>query len=384
MKNLLYTDIHTSNIYSFNIKRTKHLFSEYSRIDELYSTFNWIAEITKSLGIMMPINLGDTFHQALRFYVERYNFAVKSVIDIKDASLSKSEIVIEGNHDKTEDISAVDTFANISGIILVKNSVKIKYISEINSHFVFVPYIRDPEKTKNVFKALYEKFKSAKTNVYVFCHLDIKEALEGIVTSTYQMTQYNSYNDLHLKIYKAIFSGHMHFRKKIKDNFYYIGATLNHNFGDRLERKGVAIVDFSPDGYELSFKENPYCPLFVRINMQKKEDAIKKMKFVESEKSKHPYTNVYVRIYSLNNEKAREEASEFIRDYNHLFTFYETKSLDTEEEMQSLEEISLKIEHVNIFDMITDHGSKILISNGKTKEEIERHITRLKRICQLN
>lgn len=384
MKILLYTDIHAANIYPFNIKKSKHLFSEYSRIDELYSTLNWIAELTKKYEIAMPINLGDTFHQALRFYVERYNFVVKSIININRASLSKSGVVIEGNHDRADNVSAVDTLNDISNSVLVKNSIKVKYISEINSHFIFVPYIRDPNKTKEAFQTLYRKFKGSRSNLYVFCHLDIKEALEGFVTSTYQMSQFNSYDDLYLSEYRAVFSGHMHFKKKIKDNFYYIGSVLNHNFGDNAERKGITIVDLTSDGYSTRFEENPHCPLFIKINMTKDSSINKIVENIEKEISKYPNTNVYARLYSLNDEDARNKTSEFIRDYSHLFTLYETKSLDTEEEISDLEKLSIKTDRINIFDMIIDFGSKTLFSTGKSTEEIEKYAIRLKRLVNVN
>ena len=136
---LLYSDLHSANIYPFNVKRSKFVISEYSRVDELYSTLAWIATVVKEKGIALPINLGDTFHQALRFYVERYNTTINAITTINKSSTSQMGIVIEGNHDKSDNISAVETLENYSNTTLVNNSIKIKYMSEINSHFVFVP-----------------------------------------------------------------------------------------------------------------------------------------------------------------------------------------------------------------------------------------------------
>lgn len=384
MKLLLYGDIHAANLYSFNVKRPKHYFSEYSRIDELYSTLAWIAKITRECGVMMTINMGDTFHQALRFYVERYNTVVKAVNSINQNSLSKSGIILEGNHDRSDDVSAVDTFENVQGTVLVKSSIKVKYISEINSHLIFVPYIRDPVKTKEAFVSLYEKYKNSRTNVYVFCHLDIKEAYQGLISSTYQLGQFNTYNDLKLDIYKGVFSGHIHFKRDINENFHYIGSALNHNFGDTLSRKGVTIVDVTSDGYNVTYKENPHCPFFVKFNLEKMDSSIAKIKKIEEETTKYPSTDVYARIFSLNSEAGRKKAADFIRDHNHLFTAYETKNMDSEEALSETEAISNAMEHVNVMDLIIEHGIKILKSQGKTEDQIEQYIMRLKRVCLLN
>jgi len=384
MRLLLYGDLHAANLYSFNVKRTKHQFTEYSRVDELYSTLAWIAKVTKDNSVMMTVNMGDTFHQALRFYVERYNTVVKAVNSINQCCLSKSGVILEGNHDRSDDVSAVDTFENVQGTVLVKNSIKVKFVSEINSHLIFVPYIRDPVKTKEAFQSLHEKYKNSKTSIYVFCHLDIKEAYEGLVSSTYQLGQFNTYNDLGLDIYNAVFSGHIHFKKKINENFHYIGSALNHNFGDSLTRKGVTLVDITPAEYKVIHKENPYCPFFVKFNLEKPDNVKQKIKHIEEETTKFPFTNVYARIFSLSSDEGRRKAGDFTRDYSHLFTAYETKNLDSQEELSETEAISSAMEHVNVMDLIIEHGVKILRSQGKAPEQIEQYIMRLKRVCLLN
>jgi DNA repair exonuclease SbcCD nuclease subunit len=384
MKILCYGDIHAANLYSFNVKRNKYQIVEYSRVDELYSTLAWIAKVTKESDIMMTVNMGDTFHQALRFYVERYNTVIRAVNTINQNTLSKSGVILEGNHDRSDDVSAVDTFDNVPGTTLVKNSIKVKYISEINSHLIFVPYIRDPNKTKEAFQALHDKYKNSKTGVYVLCHLDIREAYEGLISSSYQLGQINSYDGLGLDIYTAVFSGHIHFKKQIRKNFFYIGSALNHNFGDSMTRKGVAIIDIKPELFEITYKENPYCPFFVKFNIEKTENTAAKIKRIEEEKIKYNLTNVYARVFSLSTDEGRKKSSDFIRDYGHLFTAYETKNLDSEEALNDTDLISNAMDHVNVFDLIVEHGTKILSSMGKTADEVDQYIMRLKRICLLN
>lgn len=384
MRLLLYGDLHAANLYSFNVKRQKHQFTEYSRVDELYSTLAWVAKVTRENNVMMTINMGDTFHQALRFYVERYNTVVKAVNSINQCSLSKSGVILEGNHDRSDDVSAVDTFENVQGTVLVKKSIKVKFVSEINSHLIFVPYIRDPEKTREAFQSLHEKYKNSKTDVYVFCHLDIKEAYEGLISSTYQLGQFNTYKDLGLSIYKAVFSGHIHFKKQINDNFYYVGSALNHNFGDSLTRKGITIVDIEPGSYKITYKENPYCPFFIKFNLEKTENVKQKIKFIEGETTKYPLTDVYARVFSLGSAAGKKKSADFIRDYAHLFTAHETKNLDSEEELNETDAISTVMENVNVIDLIIEHGTKILKSQGKTDDQIEQYIMRLKRVCLLN
>lgn len=384
MKILLFADLHCANIYNFNVRQSKFKTVEYSRIDELYSTLSWISDVSNTTGTMMAIDLGDTFHQALRFYVERYNAVIKALSDITQNTLSKTMVVLEGNHDRNEETSAVDTVENISGVTLIKSSIKVKFVSEINSHFIFVPYIRDPNKLKDAFATLAEKFRGSKTHTYVFCHLDIKEAYEGLISSTYQLGQFNSYDDLHLDIYTGVFSGHIHFKRQIGSNFYYVGAVLNHNFSDSAERKGLTVLDLSPSGCNIKYVENPYCPLFFKLNLEKTESLERKIARIETEKAKFPFTNIYATIYSLNSDSGKKKLGEFLDKYKDLFTDFETRGLDSEEELNAMEIMTSSIDKINIFDLIIEKGTELLKSKNKSPEEIEKFVGRLKNVCQLS
>jgi DNA repair exonuclease SbcCD nuclease subunit len=381
---LLYSDLHAANVYNYNIKKSKYNISEYSRLDELCSTLDWIAKTTKEVNAICTVNLGDTFHQALKFYTERYNTVIKSITNINQATQAHSGYILEGNHDKTDNVSAIDIFGNIKGTVLIKNKIGIQFFSEINSNLIFIPYIRSIEKTKEVFQELYKKHKDDKINSYLFCHLDLLESYEDLPSSKYQIDQLNSYDDLHLEIYKGIFSGHIHTRKTIRNNFHYIGSVLNFNFGDIILRRGLSILDIEPEKYAIKFIENPYCPMFVKFNLEKEDETIEKIKKIEIETNKYPYTNIYVRIYSLGSEKGKEQLSKFLEKYKHLFTFFEVKEVESEEEIKRIEITSAKMENINIFDMIIEQGKKILFSQGKSEQEVENYILRLKNLCNLN
>jgi DNA repair exonuclease SbcCD nuclease subunit len=182
-----YGDLHAANIYNYNIKKSNFNISEYSRIDELCSTLSWIETVTQQHKPMFSVNLGDTFHQALKFFTERFNTVTRGIADIQQATISKTGYVIEGNHDRDDDISALDLFDKIQGTKLIRNKAKIEpMLSEINSCFIFVPFSRNIEVTKEVFKHLYERYKSSHTGYYVFCHLDLQEAYEESISSTFQ------------------------------------------------------------------------------------------------------------------------------------------------------------------------------------------------------
>ena len=109
-----------------------------------------------------------------------------------------------------------------------------------------------------------------------------------------------------------------------------------------------------------------------------------KIKKIEEEKIKYNLTDIYARVFSLSTDEGRKKSSDFIRDYAHLFTAYETKNLDSEEALNETDLISNAMDHVNVFDLIVEHGTKILTSMGKTSEEVEQYIMRLKRVCLLN
>jgi len=383
MKVLSYGDLHAANVYNYNVKRIKFNKNEYSRIDELSSTLDWLADTAKTEGCMMSVNTGDTFHQALKFYTERFNTVINGITNINQNTISKTGFILEGNHDKSDDISAIDIFESIKGLNLVKGRVRVTPAStECNAIFIFVPFIRSVEVTKDIFNKLYERYAQNKMNLYLFCHLEIKEAYDKKIISKYQDDQLCSYDDLHLEIYKGIFSGHIHTKRDIRNNFHYIGSVLNFNFGDIIKRRGATVIDIDAEGYSLKFVENPFCPIFSKITFEKTEETNEKMKQIENELQKFPFTNVYARIYSINKDK--EKVEEFIKSSLHLLTAFETIEVESEEEIRQMEEASNKIENIDIFDRIVQYGRKILISQGKDEAEVEKYISRFKFLCNLN
>ncbi len=383
MRILSYGDVHAANVYNHNVKREKFNLNEYSRIDELNSTFNWLGSLAGSENCMLSINTGDTFHQALKFYTERFNTVINGITNINDNTISKTGYIIEGNHDKSDEVSAIDIFGSIKGITLVKNKVKLsKPSTEWNAIFIFVPFIRSAETTREIFNKLYERFAKHKMNIYLFCHLEIKEAYDEKIVSKYQEDQICSYDELHLGIYKGIFSGHIHNKRNIRNNFHYIGSVLNFNFGDVIQRRGATIIDIQPENYIMKFIENPYCPIFAKFTFENTKETNEKIKNIENELQKYPFTNVYARIYSLG--KNKEKVEEFTKSNQHIFTAHETIEVESEEEIKQMEDIASKIENIDIFDRIVGYGSKILASQGKTEFEIEDYVARFKFLCNLN
>jgi len=383
MKLLLYGDLHAANVYNHNVKRAKFNKNEYSRIDELSSTLDWLADTANTEGCMMSVNTGDTFHQALKFYTERFNTVINGITNINQNTLSKIGFIIEGNHDKTDEVSAIDIFESIKGIHLIKGRVRIPPAStESNAVFIFVPFIRSVETTREVFNKLYEQYARHKMNIYLFCHIEIKEAYDERIISKYQDDQICSYDELHLEIYKGVFSGHIHTRKTIRENFHYIGSVLNFNFGDVTQRRGATVIDIEAENYTTKFIPNPFCPIFTKITFEHEQETKDKIKNIESEIQKYPFTNVYAKIYSLG--KNKEAVEQFAKANQHIFTTYETVEVESEEEIRQIEEITSKIENIDIFDRIIGYGSKILASKGKTELEVEEYILRFKFLCNLN
>ena len=389
MKLLLYGDLHAANVYNHNIKRTKFNKNEYSRIDELSSTLDWLGDTAKTENCMMSINTGDTFHQALKFYTERFNTVINGITNINNSTISKTGVIIEGNHDKSDEVSAIDIFESIKGITLVKNKGKeLSILTECNAVFVFVPFIRSVETTREIFNKLYERYAKHNMNVYLFCHLEIKEAYDDKIVSKYQDDQICSYDELHLEIYKGIFSGHIHNRRDVKNNFHYIGSVLNFNFGDITQRRGATVIELGPENYTTKFIPNPFCPIFVKFIFDVQtsgfygEENNKKLNNIKLEIQNHPFTNVYARIYSTKENKSVVEG--FIEMNEHIFTAYETIEVESEEEIRQMEAVANKIESIDIFDRIVEYGSKILTSQGKAESDIEEYVARFKFLCNLN
>lgn len=381
MRILCYTDLHLQNIYPYNIKNAQT--GLYSRVTEIYNTFEWIKNITKQEKIDLVINLGDTFHQAIRHLVERFTTTTNFINDINKSTTSGKGIVVEGNHDRDagNNISAVEALKHSESTIVIRKSIQIKYFSEINSTFVFVPFIRDKEQQKDLFDKIYEKIKD-KENVYIFGHFDIREAYEDINVEE-QLEKYNTYQELNLHKFKAIFSGHLHNPKQINNNMFYIGSSVALSFSDIQANRGIVILDIDKNDCKISKIENPFSPIFVKFDIMNTEDLLEKIRYIKEEKAKYQDKNVYARFYLQNTQIARGKLEKIIEKFGSLLTFYETKFVETQDNVEEKTKEEEDLTTINIYDTIKDQVIIELKAKNFDDETIQKYLNRFEELaCQ--
>lgn len=116
--------------------------------------------------------------------------------------------------------------------------------------------------TENEIKIL-DSFKAN----YVFCHSDLKGAKNN------QLTEMKHGIDVkHFQKYRQVYSGHIHLKQKI-NNFQFIGCPYHLDRNDKMDQKGIWIIDFETNKTE--FIPNTYSPEYRTLIIDKESDLIK-------------------------------------------------------------------------------------------------------------
>ena len=110
---------------------------------------------------------------------------------------------------------------------------------------VFVPYIHDQEKLRNVLREY------ANPNRVLFAHLELTDFDFG---NGYLCTKGLSLADV--SGYKRVVSGHFH-KYQTKGNLTYIGTPFSHSFGEANQEKYLGMYDTETDELRLAETEFP-------------------------------------------------------------------------------------------------------------------------------
>jgi len=277
MKVLIYTDIHIDKNFFKNPLLTKI---------ENYRVRRFLLETLEKTKPDLQLFLGDMFNVVdnidivpyirMRQFLEGKN-EEKGLVDFSNIYM------IPGNHDflsMKSPFNLLDTLNNVSSrekgytiTVFKNNSIKVLPIIDIDSTFVFVPYIHEAETLKTTLLSLKEKMKTFSTkNIFIFGHFGITEYAEFFkrgetngVISTRDLGKY------FLEKTTRMYLGHFHARKSLLNNkIQVIGNTHCHSFSDieDLDR-GALLLDIKGDGtFTEEYINNPYSPLYIKTHYQ--------------------------------------------------------------------------------------------------------------------
>lgn len=204
----------------------------YAIIDAIKYAVNYALEHNASAIFVA----GDVFHERKTIEVPIFNAVYRLFSDI---SKSIPLYVMPGNHDMV-DLYAMYGERGLTSVYPFKDFCNVIYkptkIALNDFDVVMLPFNISKETLVTSAKNLLKTCAKSKTTVSLFHH-----SLDGAVFGPHQFKMPSTLRVSDLPKYDLLFSGHYHMHQSIS-SFTYVGALLQHNFGERTYDPGFIHV----------------------------------------------------------------------------------------------------------------------------------------------
>lgn len=214
--------IHTNNI---------------TQVDEFYKK---LLKLINSIDIDIVILMGDVLHTHERLHTVAFNYATKL---FKSISNIKPLYILVGNHDLINNSQFLsqnhwmNCFKSYNNITIVDDVI----VNTINNiKITLCPYVSDGK----FLQALNTKKEQWEDSRCIFAHQLFDGAKMGsIVAEGVEKWDEKS---------PFVVSGHIHDKQKVQSNIYYTGSSMQHAFGESIDK---TILKITIDENDISMEE---------------------------------------------------------------------------------------------------------------------------------
>jgi len=306
-----------------------------TNIIECVEATDKLVALAQSIQPTFIVCLGDTLHRHETIHVEPL---IKAVSLFRQLSEIAHTYVIIGNHDRPNNSDFLTDKHPFNALKWWNNLTVVDttiMVNHNNQNFILVPYVSPGRLEEAMSRVVNVNADELNMITAVFAHQEIYGAKMGAITSLA--------GDKWPLNYPLLVSGHIHDYDQLQPNMIYVGALMQHAFGDRSD-KTVSVFTFEQE----SWNEN-------RIDLGLKKREI-----------------VYLTPQTIN---------KFVPDANKLIKVViraddaDIKLLLKSDKIAELKRLGVKIAFKTI---MTDGGNMSEISN----RPIEPYLVRLKREIQ--
>jgi len=230
-----------------------------SRLADQVECFRWLVALGKAQRCDAMIVLGDIYDSRTAVPV--------SVLDRVGECFSEANkafdlvVALVGNHDSALRRPGINSLRPLAGLATV--------VSEpcVIGELAFVPWYEDDE----AFGSSIAKVAADKRAKFLFSHAMIEGAVPADVGRPASLLRPSRWS--------RVFLGDVHEPVAIGSNIQYVGAPMQHHFGDAGGKRGVWVFD----GRRAVFEENKTSPRFHIVRMLSDVSAIGPRDYVRVE-----------------------------------------------------------------------------------------------------
>jgi DNA repair exonuclease SbcCD nuclease subunit len=256
MKIVVFSDLHA---HPFKPYATVLENGMNSRLADAIGCIEQIHEYVKANDIELVLFGGDMFHVRRTINVMAFNAVYEAMAQLRMSGVPV--VLIHGNHDQADrhgEEHSIHAFRTFSTVVDKPGWQVVAGKSGDPLALMAVPYTENVEHLRSVVK---EACPADQVPRILLGHLGIQGAVVGsdfVYTNPHDAT----IADLHLDRYDAAFLGHYHQHQQLADNCWYVGAPLQHNWGDRNQWRGF--VEYDTDTGEIK-QHSLEAPRFVQV-----------------------------------------------------------------------------------------------------------------------
>jgi len=236
VKILIFSDLHA---HAFKPYATVRDDGMNSRLADAISCIHQIKDYCLKNDVDLILFGGDLFHVRKHIAVPTFNAVYEAMCEFHVYKIPM--VLIPGNHDQADkegtdhSIYAFSTFCNVAnepGWITVKGKSGAQY------QILAIPYTENIEQLRQL---TYEPVNLPGTK-FLLAHLGMQGAKVG-ADFVYRNPHDPVIEDLNPDQYDFGFLGHYHIHQYLTNNICYVGAPLQHNWGDKGQTRGFLVYD---------------------------------------------------------------------------------------------------------------------------------------------
>ncbi len=237
-KILAFSDIHVHNWPQYSQLTSEGL---NDRLLDTIACIDQVRQHALSVGAKVVLFGGDLFQQRRHVVTTAFNAAYDAFQAFKENDIEL--VAIDGNHDQADGAGQHHALHGLRDVCTVLDEPGWYRVGPEGHQLdvLAVPYTEDREAIKALCSSK-SMLKGVKYPKILLGHLGVQGALLG-ADFVYRNLADCTVEDLNAKSFDIGLIGHFHLHQKLAKNLYYIGATLQHNWGDRGQIRGFVEYD---------------------------------------------------------------------------------------------------------------------------------------------
>jgi DNA repair exonuclease SbcCD nuclease subunit len=209
--------------------------------EQNYHIYQNACDFAKKNGLGYVLHLGDVFDSRKSQTLDNLVF-FKSILDEVFGESGVKLIVVPGNHDRVDYQSYesyLDPYEHNPSLTLIREP---KVMSFEDHHLALIPFLQETTILEEVFNKFVKSkdFKDAKKSKLPIVG-GIHFAVSGVMNNDGSVID----NPMKPKLFSSfdiVLSGHYHNKSVINKKIHYIGASIQHTFGETPD-KGITTLD---------------------------------------------------------------------------------------------------------------------------------------------